>query len=77
MFVVVSLAAVFSIITQRSSRALRDDTKNGCEGDYMFVVAGRNAWPPPLNDTPDNWLRLPYMQNNYVIKKKIMRLTIL
>ena len=26
----VSLAAVFSIVTQRSSR---DDTKNGCEGD--------------------------------------------
>ena len=34
---VVSLAAVFSIATQRSSPqggALRDDTKNGCEGDY-------------------------------------------
>ena len=34
---VVSLAAVFSIVTQRSSPgggALRDDTKNGCEGDY-------------------------------------------
>ena len=32
---VVSLAAVFSIVTQRSSPlgALRDDTKNGCEGD--------------------------------------------
>ena len=34
----VSLAAVFSIVTQRSSLplwggALRDDTKNGCEGD--------------------------------------------
>ena len=35
----VSLAAVFSIVTQRSSPqtlwggALRDDTKNGCEGD--------------------------------------------
>ena len=29
---IVSLAAVFSIVTQRSS--LRDDTKNGCEGDY-------------------------------------------
>ena len=33
-FSLVSLAAVFSIVTQRSSpRALRDDTKNGCEGD--------------------------------------------
>ena len=31
----VSLAAIFSIVTQRSSpQALRDDTKNGCEGDY-------------------------------------------
>ena len=33
----VSLAAVFSIVTQRSTPgggALRDDTKNGCEGDY-------------------------------------------
>ena len=34
---IVSLAAVFSIVTQRSSRmwggALRDGTKNGCEGD--------------------------------------------
>ena len=31
---VVSLAAVFSIVTQRSwGGALRDDTKNGCEGD--------------------------------------------
>ena len=34
----VSLAAVFSIVTQRSfpplwGGALRDDTKNGCEGD--------------------------------------------
>ena len=32
----VSLAAVFSIVTQRSSLwggALRDDNKNGCEGD--------------------------------------------
>ena len=29
---VVSLAAVFSIVTQGG--ALRDDTKNGCEGDY-------------------------------------------
>ena len=28
-FSLVSLAAVFSIVTQRS----RDDTKNGCEGD--------------------------------------------
>ena len=28
----VSLAAVFSIVRQRSW-ALRDDTKNGCEGD--------------------------------------------
>ena len=39
-FELVSLAAVFSIVTQRSSPqtlwggALRDDTKNGCEGDY-------------------------------------------
>ena len=35
-FKVVSLAAVFSIVTQRSPLwvgALRDDTKNGCEGD--------------------------------------------
>ena len=30
----VSLAAVFSIVTQRS---YRDDTKNGCEGDYIFL----------------------------------------
>ena len=30
----VSLAAVISVVTQRSSPgALRDDTKNGCEGD--------------------------------------------
>lgn len=36
----------------------------------MFVVAGWNPWPPPLNDTPDTWLRLPYMQNNYIIEKK-------
>ena len=34
---VVSLAAVFSLVTQRSSPqgALRDETKNGCEGDYI------------------------------------------
>ena len=33
---IVFLAAVFSIVTHRSSPggALRDDTKNGCEGDY-------------------------------------------
>ena len=33
----VSLAAVLCLVTQRSSPqggALRDDTKNGCEGDY-------------------------------------------
>ena len=40
--VLVSLAAVFSIVTQRSSPpppppSLRDDTKNGCEGDYSGV----------------------------------------
>ena len=29
---IVSLAAVFSIVTQRSSPQ-RDDTKNGCKGD--------------------------------------------
>ena len=40
-FAVVSLAAVLSVVTQHSSPqrreggALRDDTKNGCEGDYM------------------------------------------
>ena len=39
----VSLAAVFIIVTQRSSPqtfwggALRDDTKNGCEGDYRVA----------------------------------------
>ena len=31
-FLLVSLAAVFSVVTQRSSP---DDTKNGCEGDYF------------------------------------------
>ena len=30
----VSLAAVFSLVTQSSS-PLRDGTKNGCEGDYV------------------------------------------
>ena len=34
---IVSLAAVFSIVTQRG--ALRDDTKNGCVGDYAHVGA--------------------------------------
>ena len=39
MHLLVSLAAVFSLVTQRSSSllwggALRDETKNGCEGDY-------------------------------------------
>ena len=35
MLSVVSLAAVFSIVTQRSwGGALRDETKNGCDGDY-------------------------------------------
>ena len=34
----VSLAAVFSMVTQRSSQgALRDNTKNGCKGDYPFI----------------------------------------
>ena len=34
--ILVSLAAVFSIVTQRSTpQTLRDDTKNGCEGDYL------------------------------------------
>ena len=35
---IVSLAAVFSLVTQRSSLqeggVLRDESKNGCEGDY-------------------------------------------
>ena len=30
----VSLAAFFSLVTQRGG-ALRDETKNGCEGDYV------------------------------------------
>ena len=35
MLSVVSLAAVFSIVTQRSwGGGLLDDTKNGCDGDY-------------------------------------------
>ena len=35
MLSVVSLAAVFSIVTQRSGGgALRDDSKNGCDGAY-------------------------------------------
>ena len=40
---VVSLAAVFSVVTQRPSPeggALRDDTKNGCEGDYRLAGWG-------------------------------------
>ena len=37
-FPVVSLAAVFSIVTQLSwGGALRDDTKNGCEGDDVVL----------------------------------------
>ena len=35
----VSLAAVFSIVTPRGG-ALRDDTKNGCEGDYLSLEQG-------------------------------------
>ena len=31
---VVCYTAVFSVVTQRSSQALRDDTKNGCVADY-------------------------------------------
>ena len=31
-------AAVLSVVTQRSSPgALRDDTKNGCVGDYVVI----------------------------------------
>ena len=46
-FMLLSLAAVFSIVTQRSSLrlwggALRDDTKNGCEGDYFHVYFERS-----------------------------------
>ena len=33
---IVSLAAVFSVVTRGG--ALRDDTKNGCEGDYTTEV---------------------------------------
>ena len=38
----VSLAAVFSIVTQR----LRDDTKNGCEGDYRIPGKVKIFMPP-------------------------------
>ena len=34
---IVSLAAVFSLVTQRSF-ALRDETKNGCEGEYSTTT---------------------------------------
>ena len=37
LFVLVSLAAVFSSIVTQHSSALRDDTKNGCEGDYVCM----------------------------------------
>ena len=45
---IVSLAAVFSIVTQRSSPggALRDDTKNGCEGDYWQYGKGLIYYGP-------------------------------
>ena len=31
--IIVSFAAVFRLVTQRSSKALRGEPKNGCEGD--------------------------------------------
>lgn len=38
----ISLAAVFSLVTQRSSpQALRDETKNGCEGDSETTMVLR------------------------------------
>ena len=40
---VVSLADVFSIVTQRSS-ALRGETKNGCEGDYSYREEKEGGW---------------------------------
>ena len=34
----VSYAAVFSGVTQRSPEVLRDATKNGCVGDYAILT---------------------------------------
>ena len=33
----VCYTAVFSVVTQRSSPALRDDTKNGCIANYNVI----------------------------------------
>ena len=65
----VSLAAVFSLVTQRSSPqtrlwggALRDETKNGCEGDYSYtgffsktVIKGKDKHTKKLVFKP-SWL---------------------
>ena len=41
----ISLAAVFLDVTQRSpKRALRDIQKNGCEGDYLGPSLGKKTY---------------------------------
>ena len=44
---IVCYTAVFSLVTQRSSPLVRDDTKNGCVADYLrnstkILVLGPN-----------------------------------
>ena len=41
--VVVCYTAVFSVVTQRSSPLVRDDTKNGCVADYENTEM-ENIW---------------------------------
>ena len=44
----VCYTAVFSVVTQRSSGALRHDTKNGCVADYTAPNTKRDSVTPKM-----------------------------
>ena len=46
LFRLVCYTAVFRVVTQRSSPALRDDSKNGCVADYISIGNDKisNIW---------------------------------
>ena len=46
LFRLVCYTAVFRVVTQRSSPALRDDSKNGCVADYISIANDKisNIW---------------------------------
>ena len=74
----VCYTAVFSVVTQRSSGALRDDTKNGCVADYImpgcklirkYPKDGEFHWKKTVTDSNKNRLERSPWSSTHVFKK--------